>query len=185
VIRRDGFCTPHAAAAAASKNDTYIERHELRRPGVERQRGLALVDAVTGEHPPVLRAVRGRAPVPVPARRRGPRVEVVGVARGGDGARGKRGLPRGGDVRGRGYCLGGLGEVYGQQERRRSRRRGQREEERWHFAERVAGLARVVVSQAGTGEGWAVWLKRFGPLRYRLRASEAMGPFDIETERNV
>lgn len=83
---------------------TYIERHELRRPGVERQRGLALVDAVAGEDPPVERAVGG-APVPaaVPARRRrGPGVEVVGVARGRDGAGRKRGgLPGGrGDGRG-------------------------------------------------------------------------------------
>jgi hypothetical protein len=81
-------------------NATYIERHELRRPGVERQRGLALVDAVAGEHPPFLRAIWGRTPVPLPPRRRGPRVEVIGVARGGDGARGEGGLPGGRDGRG-------------------------------------------------------------------------------------
>jgi len=81
-----------------TSSSTYIERHELRRPGVEGQRGLALVDAVAGEDPPVQRAVGG-APVPaVPARRRrSPGVEIVGVARGRDGARGKRGgLPGGG-----------------------------------------------------------------------------------------
>ena len=64
--------------------------------------GLALVDVVAGEDPPVLCAIGG-APVPaVPARRRrGPGVEVVGVARGGDGARGKRGaLAGGGNGRG-------------------------------------------------------------------------------------
>jgi len=65
--------------------------------------GLALVDAVAGEDPPVLRAIGG-APVPAVSarRRRGPGVEVVGVARGRDGARGERGggLPGGGNGRG-------------------------------------------------------------------------------------
>jgi hypothetical protein len=91
----------HRRETTAPRSSTYIERHELRRPGVEGQRGLALVDAVAGEHPPLVRAV-GRAPVTaVPARRRrGPRVEVVGVARGGDGARGEGGLPGGGERRG-------------------------------------------------------------------------------------
>jgi len=64
-----------------SSNTTYIERHELRRPGVERERGLTLVDVVASEDPPVLHTVGG-PPVPaaVPARR-GPGIEVIGVAR--------------------------------------------------------------------------------------------------------
>lgn len=108
---RKGTGNPRAGGgtrrrAPTPSSSTYIERHELRRPGVERQRGLALVDAVAGEHPPVVRAV-GRAPS-VPAvpprrrRRRGPRVEVVGVARGGDGARGEGGGLPGGGSEGRG-----------------------------------------------------------------------------------
>jgi len=65
--------------------------------------GLALVDVVASEDPPVLRAVGG---MPIPAvsarRRRGPGVEVVRVAQGRDGARGERGgrLPGGGNGRG-------------------------------------------------------------------------------------
>ena len=53
-------------------SSTYIERHELRRPGVERERGLTLVDGVAGEDPPVLHTVGGR-PLPLPFPRGGAR----------------------------------------------------------------------------------------------------------------
>jgi hypothetical protein len=123
----------------AAPQSTYFERHELRGPGVEGERRLALVDAVAGEHPPALpslRRRRRRLPVRVALRRRrrGPGVEVVGVARGDDGADGGGRRPGG---EGRAWGHPGVLREEGEGLEGRRRRREREGERRRHFVERV------------------------------------------------